>query len=223
MTSKLVLLASWQTHFMTSILVTNSQCVNTSGQRLTFWAISLIQVQAVSLTSWLLTFNCTMSNATWQKMEKLDVEYINVANMFTCLKVILLISSTMSTCRFMDYWSPDNWSQDDWSHGRLIAWTIDHMDDWSLEPLIIGRLIAWTIDRMDDWSHRRLIAWTIDRMDDWSHGRLIAWTNDHMDDWSLEPLIIGRLITCTKIITKLLLTTKLDVYKKFIIRIRWWR
>jgi len=27
MTSKLVMLASWQTHFMTSILVTNSQCV----------------------------------------------------------------------------------------------------------------------------------------------------------------------------------------------------
>jgi len=27
MTSKLVMLASWETHFMTSILVTNSQCV----------------------------------------------------------------------------------------------------------------------------------------------------------------------------------------------------
>jgi len=27
MTNKLIMLASWQTHFMTSILVTNSQCV----------------------------------------------------------------------------------------------------------------------------------------------------------------------------------------------------
>ena len=27
MTSKLVILASWETHFMTSILATNSQCV----------------------------------------------------------------------------------------------------------------------------------------------------------------------------------------------------